>query len=710
MGRRRSQPWLWPVSSRRQQEYRLFLRLVYELTRGAVSGATHMKQPVVAAPPEPARRLNLAITGHREGNPALAANRQSVERVLGEILDLIEAESESEAATAPSGSAPVRFHSMLSEGVDLMAAGQALGRGWELVSPLPFGLDLNVAINALPATAGDAQALLDGASAKDRDVQGRAEAIRAMAARARLFELAECDEMIARLFVASLLHPEERRQADTFAAEISRRVDMAARVMLEQSDILIAVWDGATRALVGGTGHCIQLALEAGLAVVWIDPAQPDSWRIAERPEGLVGHHTPDLNPAARAAALRGLVRSALSPHKPLKSSHQQPGQPSGFSNERWRPRSRRVLHLYRRIEALFGADTWRGRLKGLRQTYETPEAIGSSSAAGMLAHARALPGQDTDFVSAIDISTLRRFAWADGISAFLSDRYRGGMMLNFLLAPLSIVVGLAYLPFASSGDKWIFAGLELILLVSILALTITGQRRRWHARWFETRRVAEYLRHAPIMLLLGVVRPARRWPRGAATSWPEWYARRSLREAGLPRIRITQSYLRSALSELVRVHVRQQQTYHVGKARRLASAHHNLDRLSECLFALAVLSVSSYLILKAGGALHAWPKAYAEQTSYLFTFLGVALPTFGGSVAGIRYFGDFERFSSISEITSEKLALIDARLSLLLDTPDTPISYAQAADLIREVDNVVVGEIEAWQAVFAGKNVTIPV
>jgi len=666
-----------------------------------------MRQPVVSAPPEPARRLNLAITGHREGNPALAANRASIERVLGEILDLIA--EEAEAATAPSGVAPVRFHSMLSEGADLMAAGQALGRGWELVSPLPFGLDLNVAINALPATAGDAQALLDGASAQDRAVQARAEAIRAMAARARLFELAECDEMIASLFVASLLHPEERRQADTFAAEVSRRVDMAARVMLEQSDILIAVWDGATRALVGGTGHCIQLALETGLAVVWIDPAQPDSWRIADRPEGLLGPHTPDLN-AARAVALRGLVRSALSPHEPLKASHQQKGQPSGFSNERWRPRSHRVLHLYRRIEALFGADTWRGRLKDLRQTYETPEGIASGSAAGMLAQARALPGQDPDVVSAIDISTLRRFAWADGISAFLSDRYRGGMMLNFLLAPLSIVVGLAYLPFASSDDKWIFADLELILLISILALTLTGQRRRWHARWFETRRVAEYLRHAPIMLLLGVVRPARRWPRGSATSWPEWYARRSFREAGLPRIRITQSYLRSALSELVRVHVRQQQNYHVGKARRLASAHHNLDRLSEFLFALAVLSVSAYLILKAGGALHVWPNAYAEKTSYLFTFLGVALPTFGGSVAGIRYFGDFERFSSISEITSEKLALIDARLSLLLDNPKTLISYAQAADIVREVDNVVVGEIEAWQAVFAGKNVTIPV
>ena len=37
------------------------------------------------------------------------------------------------------------------------------------------------------------------------------------------------------------------------------------------------------------------------------------------------------------------------------------------------------------------------------------------------------------------------------------------------------------------------------LLLGAILAITWVGQRRRWHGRWFETRRVAEYLRHAPL-------------------------------------------------------------------------------------------------------------------------------------------------------------------------------------------------------------------
>ncbi len=674
-----------------------------------------MTVSAVSAPRSPPARINLAITGHREGNAALSANRSHIEAVLSEVMDIIANTTGSENSVGEV--APTRLHSMLSEGVDLIAAQQALDRGWELVSPLAFGLDLNIAINALPTTAADARAILTGGDALDPEVKQRADAIRSMASRSKLFELADRDTAMTELFISSLEHPETRRMADTFAAECSLRVAMAARVMLEHSDVLIAVWDGVTRAFLGGTGHTVQLALEIGAPVVWIDANAPDRWRILSDPESLASASAAFAGDREeRAMALRAIVQAALSPPpinkahgKHTKSSKQAQG-PEAFERERWRANSHLLMHGYRRIEALFGADNWQGRLRNLRQTYESPDAISGGSAAKMLAHARALPGQDAAFVDALEANTVRRFAWADGISAYLSDSYRGGMTLNFLLAPLSIIAGIAYLPFATSAEKWIFAALELFLLAGILAITITGQRRRWHARWFETRRVAEYVRHAPILLLLGVVRAPGRWPKGAETSWPEWYARRSLRAPGLPRVKITQAYLREALRTQLADHVVQQRDYHVYKAKRLAAAHHNLDRLSEILFMLAVVSVSAYLILKTGGTLHFWPKSFAKDASYLFTFLGVALPTFGGAIAGIRYFGDFERFSSISDVTSEKLSAIHRRMAQLLQSPETAIDYGAVADLAREVDDVVVGEIESWQAVFAGKHVAVPV
>jgi hypothetical protein len=114
--------------------------------------------------------------------------------------------------------------------------------------------------------------------------------------------------------------------------------------------------------------------------------------------------------------------------------------------------------------------------------------------------------------------------------------------------------------------------------------------------------------------------------------------------------------------------------------------------------------------VLKFGGVQHWWSKYIAENSSYLFTFLGVALPTFGAAIAGIRYFGDFERFASISDLTAERLAGIHARISQLLEGPESALDYGQVAELAREVDETVINEIESWQAVFAGKHVAVPV
>ena len=201
---------------------------------------------------------------------------------------------------------------------------------------------------------------------------------------------------------------------------------------------------------------------------MWTDATAPDSWRIFMTPEALANVHAAPAIDTDRTAALQALVRAALSA-TPARNTHggrnahraQVDGQ-DAFARERWRATSSRWLHGYRRVEALFGADTWRGRLRNLRRVYETPNAVANGSAAKTLAHIRTLRGQDLAFIDAVEGSTVRRFAWADGISAYLSDAYRGGMTLNFLLAPMAIVVGIAYLPFATSNEKWLFAAKPL--------------------------------------------------------------------------------------------------------------------------------------------------------------------------------------------------------------------------------------------------------
>src|SRR3546814_7676131 len=79
-----------------------------------------------------------------------------------------------------------RLTTLMVDGADQAAAELALERGWDLVSPLPFGKCLNVAINATPTNAADARALLAGNSASDSQTQARAERIMALTTQARV--------------------------------------------------------------------------------------------------------------------------------------------------------------------------------------------------------------------------------------------------------------------------------------------------------------------------------------------------------------------------------------------------------------------------------------------------------------------------------------------------------------------------------------------
>jgi hypothetical protein len=655
------------------------------------------------APPLPQPILALGVTGHRTSNAALAANIDAVRAVVEALCDRIAAEAARATQTPVPG---IRLHSLLSDGSDQLLAQAALSRGWQLVAPLPFGLGLNVAINAHPAKATDARLLAAGGTPMDAALAARASTIRRLAAAAQLFELADADAQVTRLHQASLKAPTDLAAAQACSALIAQRVALAGRVLIEQSDIIIGIWDGLSRAAPGGTGHTIAAALEAGATVVVIDPAMPQQWRVLRSLEamGVSGGH------ASREAQLAAL----------------DPGGDAGaaaLAQAQWRDHSPALFHHYRRVEAVFGGDPrpWRA----LDQRYESPAMVAGGSGAPVLAALQALPDGDPAFPQRVAQSVLSRRAWADGIATRLSDLYRGGMVGNFLASGCAVVIGMAYLPLGLENGKWAFALVEFVLLATILIVINLARTGHWHDRWFETRRAAEYLRHAPSLMVLGAARPPGRWPRAGAgdvqragsggkvasgAGWPEHHARQAMREVGLPRVAITRAYLLAVLDGLLDAHVVEQRDYHRAKAQRLTQVNHNLERLSGLLFAAAVVAVAAWLLVFGAAMLDFLPAEVPKLLAKPFTFLGVFFPTFGGAIAGLHYFGDFDRFAAISQVSAEKLDAIHQRTHLLLQGPPEMLDYANVSDLARAADAVVVSEIESWQAVFAGKHFTVPV
>jgi hypothetical protein len=595
--------------------------------------------------------------------------------------------------------APVRLHTLLADGADQVAATLALKRGWDLTSPLPFGRVLNRAIVAGPRTLADARALLAGQSPVDRDVAAPAAEIFELERQARLFELADQDGRLSDLLLETLAHPEDFAGLSRFRFEIGQRFALASRLIVEQSDLVLAIWDGSSTAHVGGTGYTVCVALAQGVPVLRIDPAKPDELVLLHSAEALAASAGGGL---VSDTELTDIVLHAVG----MSTSDDAAIDP--VNKEKWRAHSAMAHHAYRRTEALFGNTGLRDRFASVRQRYEPSAEIALGGGAPLLSAITALPGGDPKLADRLSESILARFAWADGVSTFLSDRYRSGMILNFLLGSLAIVGGILYLPLGFVERKWLFAAFELAVLLLVIVNTLWAQRDNVHGRWFETRRAAEYLRHSPLMLAAGVARPSGRWPIDKKSGWPELYARLAIREVGLPAASVGTDYLRHVLRALLDTHVLPQRDYHTEKARRLNRVHHALDRGSVWLFVAAVVSVGTYLGLAGLDEAGFMRSETLQSAAKWFTVLGVALPTAGGALAGIRYFADFERFAGISEVTAQRLGNIGERIELLQRAPDSGLDFGRVSQLVHAVDEIVFQEILSWQAVFSGKRISV--
>ena len=102
-------------------------------------------------------------------------------------------------------------------------------------------------------------------------------------------------------------------------------------------------------------------------------------------------------------------------------------------------------------------------------------DRVTTGSGAALVEAAGALPGADREFVDAVVQDILPAFARADGISTRLTDSYRRGMVANFMLSALAVIVGVAWLPFGIVDGKWVFALAEFGLLAAILLVTWQG-------------------------------------------------------------------------------------------------------------------------------------------------------------------------------------------------------------------------------------------
>ena len=472
--------------------------------------------------------------------------------------------------------------------------------------------------------------------------------------------------------------------------------EMAALTVLNQCDIIIAVWDGGPSHGHGGTTETIDVAARMGLPIIFVDA------NGAERPrlhwtglddEAAPGERFADLPAEPLAKGLPRLVDALL---RPPSGSAAGPGrrlhhEDEGEGLSRYFDETAPATNLavgFPMLLAVFGVR----RLSGTDLRPRKPALLAAELAA--------IAPQDGDAqdrtTSARPVLLADAYGWADFVGAQLAQIFRGAFILNFVFGALAVAAAAVSI-IQHEWKLWLVC-VELALIVVVVVNTLMGLRRQWHRRWFEGRELAERLRVATLLWMVGLRPDA---ANGIEPTWTGWYARAMTRAQGLRHARLDQAGVAAAEAAAIAL-LDDQCTYHHVAAARMHTLEHRLERAGGACLALTILVALTYLAVFAVVRLSGEHEVSLEF-ALAVAALSASLPALATATYGIRVIGDFAGISRRSERTHHGLAVLVARLKA------NGASLPQLRARVRAAAGVMLGDVAGWRLSAESRGLAIP-
>jgi hypothetical protein len=612
-----------------------------------------------SSPPRPRRVIQIGVTGHRLNriSPQMAA-------ILPEkCAQALRAIAQVWAAGAPE---PVllRIISPLAEGADRMVAQAGLAMGADLQCPLPFH-----------------------AEEYKRDFASEA-------------SKREFDRLLA---LASAVYD---AGGERNAAEAA--YERAGQIVVQQSDVLIAVWDGEISRGRGGTAQIVDEALALGVTVVWLHAVESATACVLSSDEKgnrtaaplqdwmNTGNwmHSASHRTAQHAADAR--VRRQQEEADRVYFSERQPGFNPGWffrwfrdfvAEGRLWPGSLRIADFEESARADWSAWMGNGRGNGL------PEATRGYLLDKLCPH----------------------YAWADGLSTYYGGLLRSGSVMANLFAANAVFFALVGV-LADSLELWdkrvtfvarnhllhawfnrLPSMIEFLLITAILVIIYRGRRKAWHQRWLKYRQLAERLRQDSYLAPLGcsLLKPREVPHFGAdpSRSWVDAMFHAITRDIGLAPGSVEIGYL-LAVGELMDKVLKGQIRYHELNHERMEKLNHRLHLVGSGLFAITLVACVVHV-------------AVAGEAAWLL-MLATAPPALGAALYAITSQGEFARSADRSLAMKHELTQ--------LRTIDLPAAlkagsqmFEELRKVARNVAEVMISETNDWNIVFKYRPLNLP-
>lgn len=626
-----------------------------------------------ASPPRARLALRVGVTGHRP-NKLRSADEQLLRNQIHTALlflkeIMIELHRHAGALYLPD--APIlRVISPLAEGSDRLVAEAGLTLGFELQCPIPF-----------PRDEYEKDFESEDSCLCFRELLGRSTAV------------LELDG--------------SRNSVESPDLE-SRSYEAAGRIALNQSDVMIAIWDGEPGKK-GGTAQMVTEAMRLGIPIIWIESSPPHALNVKLQE----GKKKIPWEGSSQFVSEQ-LVKLLAPPPQP-KPRHGEKKAKADLRQEYFSETQRKftfgfVWTLFRN----FAAADFKQKIPAIR--LEPFEQAGEKE---WVNSRRLSPGLPSAVLDRIDAGLENHYAWADQLANYYADAYRSAFVFNYLMAGFAVLFAfIGYVththnfhPYESYSNKVgaTASVAEVFTILAILFFTIFGNRKRWHERWIDYRLLAEQLRQQRFLMALGRVLPSAPGVPAYVSdddpgnSWIQWHFRAIVREAGIIPARFDQRYLSAACLFLKTEGVDRQVAYHTMNAERLERADKFLHRAGYILFGLAAVAGTLHLL---NYVLHIFD--HDGQVALYLTLITVVGPSFGAALTAIRFQGEFERVIKRSWAMKGQLQQISEELEKCRGAKAQPSSNA-LSEIATRGAQLMTSEVLDWRTVFLERPLGLP-
>ena len=434
--------------------------------------------------PCPAMTLRIGVAGHRHlEKDQLPVLRQQLKQIYADIHQVVQKSASHE--TAKNIYAPdqfvLRFISSLAEGADrLCIEPEVIPFEYELAAILPFNKaeyekDFEPGKSVVDPEKGTIDAFYNHLDRIGYNKTGDN-------ARVPLIELDG--------------NPSRRSEA----------YNECARVLVEHSDLLVAVYDGDHSKHIG-TAATVRMAVERGVPVIHVSTLTPG--KVAIRPSGLFGHASSELkctldnleDELNRLLLFTdmmdrdGQVIERFRRYRMGESLSCNISSEADFAGAGPIDPVTAFPTLGSRVFSLFKNMMTRGSKVG-----QVVDEMNCSAAIDADRQKRSVIG------GAVSSHRLySAFLRADRLASYYANIHRGIFLLIYIFGALALTAAACALAFGDHhGVVFALVVFELLLLVLIYRLFRKDRRRDYHGRWLEYRCLAELLRPLIYMNSLG--------------------------------------------------------------------------------------------------------------------------------------------------------------------------------------------------------------